>query len=324
MQKILTFFIFLLLVYSIVKSRIIDNDSVKNMFNAFSSPSQSKEGQEGALPSQGKPLELKGNFLEKTISNIASNVLKTPQGKDFFGKLIQPQYDVNNGMNLVIKGNSDEVVRSLFMINDIKEGIGPKICCGQRAKVSYKIYRNDGSEGLEQKEINVGGSDFSPNLDSVVIGMSKGGHRSAVLKDVRNSDATNIANDNSQMQSEIEVKEVYPANFDVAKLSIFDDSYGYTIPILCGEDISFKLRIKKLDNSEIYSSQAIPFKVGAENNEWPEFFSYALYNKILSGSRFVITPTIYIDKLASRLSLNLGDEKYVILEFYDTKIEPKK
>lgn len=325
MQKILTFFIFILLIYSIVKSKIIDNDSVKNLFNMMGSPNEAVVDKNSEAP-KSAPVELKGNFIERSISNIAANVLKTPQGKNFFNKLIQPQYEMSDNIGMVIKGNNNEAIRSLFMITDIKEGLGEALCCGQKAKVSYTIYNDKGESTSLTKDIVVGSSDLAPNFDSVIVGMSKNSQRSAVLKNIRELENQMDNEDNQIPQSQVDatILELYPNNFDVFKILIFDDSYGYTTPILCGDNISLKIKIKTLDNKQLYNSDKILFTVGQLNTEWPEFFSYVLYNKILPGSRFAIVPTSYILGVAKRLSLNLENESYVIIEFYDTKLESKK
>jgi len=324
MQRFLTFSIFLLLIYSIVKSRIIDNDGIKNILNTFGLVTQLKTENTSDIPEEKTP-ELKGNFIEKTVSTIASNLLKTPQGKDFFNKLIQPRYDAQGGASIFLKSNSDDVVRSLFMVNDISIGQGPYACCGQKAKILYKIYGEKGDQSSWEKDIVIGNSDLSPNLDSIIVGMSKGGVRSAVLKNLR--DLEKIENNKNMVpsvQCDISLLDLYPQNFEISKLRIFDDAFGYTIPILCGESIALKIKIIKLDNSEIYKSDKISFTLGQENDDWPEFFSYVLYNKMPVGSRFVITPTIYLERLAKKLSLNLDSDKYVIIEFYDIEILPAK
>lgn len=316
MQKILSFFIFIFLVYSIFKSRVVDFSGVKETLNSFSDLSKDIKNDNSNGDKEKKSQELQGNFIEKSVSTIAANLLKTDQGKEFFNKLIQPKYNVEGGQGLLVKSNNQDVIRSFFMINDIAAGSGEPACCGQRVKVLYKTYDINGTSKDSEEDFILGFSRSSPTLDSIIVGMQKGGSRSAVIKDPKYL-MKDLSNAPQGFQTHISLLETYPIKFEKSKIHIFDTTSGYSMPVLCGDTIDMKIKIADLGGKEFYTSQKISFTLGGGSEEWPDFFSYILFNKITYGSRFVIAPAIYLEKLTNRLGLNIHGEKYLIIEFYD-------
>ena len=103
MQKILTFIITAFVLFAIVKSKLFDFSGINFMsFNSDVEPAKDKV----ISSEEFKEQYLEGNFWEKSISKIVTNVLATPQGKSFFENLIKP---INNN-------NSSKVSLTIYLI----------------------------------------------------------------------------------------------------------------------------------------------------------------------------------------------------------------
>ena len=64
-----------------------------------------------------KPAEFSGTFIEKTISGVLLNVLKTDEGRLFLESLIQPMNKSVAGSGASFEMNSDKFINALFKIN---------------------------------------------------------------------------------------------------------------------------------------------------------------------------------------------------------------
>ena len=122
-----------------------------------------------------------GNFLERSLSKIAINILKTPSGREFFENLIQPATKLGAiDKEVGFKIDNSKIVNSMFSINDFDLGKGFKAVCGQIANVNYSLYDNDDNILMEGKQtIQLGSNKIAPGVDMLITGMKVGQTRHA-------------------------------------------------------------------------------------------------------------------------------------------------
>jgi hypothetical protein len=317
------------------------------IYSLFSSTSAKEKLQSGfetahnalvPLRSQDKAPEVEqfeGSRIEKYLSNVATNVLKTPEGRAFFENLVTP---IGIGIDAKDSGSNEDIQRnmlqSLFKISTLQAGTGKEACCGHLVQFKYQITDNAGNiiDQEQTKVAQLGSRTIIPALENIIAGMKVGELRSALSpgeyaydgkkfrrEDVRFGEPTKI---------EVRLLDVQP-NFviDPKEVRVFDDRISFQIPILCGDIVRFRVKILKFDGSIIFESdkvlsgQKVQMRVGDQT--FPAIFSYALHKKIPVGSRSVITPGKYFKSMLSKdtnkiFTGKLPDPKeYFLIEFYD-------
>jgi len=71
----------------------------------------------GTTSEEQKPAEFSGNFIEKTISSVLLNVLKTDEGRLFLESLIQPMNKAVAGSGNGFEMNSELIACFVFKIS---------------------------------------------------------------------------------------------------------------------------------------------------------------------------------------------------------------
>ena len=319
MQKILTLIISIAIIYMIFKHNIDDikvpavEMSDKNKSDTSSSTTQ-------------VPPDMTGNFVEKTISNVLINVLKTDEGRMFFENILQPINKPMAGSGQGFKINNDNLVEAMFDIKTFGEGgEGPAIC-GHVVTVAYKILAANNML-ISEKTVTypLGSDQIAPAVDAVIVGMRVGQTRHAVISS-KYTDRVGVQADKvDSFKLNVTLKEIMPKNFVNEDIKVFDDEIAYKLPLLCGGNAVYDARITKLSNSEvIYDSKSsgnkINMKVG--NLAYPVIFSYALHNKIPVGTRTVIAKGRLFKSFLNEFSTifpqtKLPENEYFMLELYD-------
>jgi FKBP-type peptidyl-prolyl cis-trans isomerase 2 len=324
MQKLLMLIVTASILYYLVQTRTED------MVQPATSNSNSKD-------SNAESSQLTGNFLEKTLSSVLINVLKTEDGKIFFENILQPMNKPFNDGKQHFKINNTDFIESMFQIKSFGEGdIGPA-SCGHIATIAYQITDLNGNLIEENTKTNhLGAKSIMPGLDAVIVGMMVGQSRSAVIP-ARYAYRNNINTKDGIGQNEsyrvnVVLKDILPHNFvHKDEVKVFDDEISYQIPMICGDTTTFNARITKLSNGAIlYDSknqgQKITMTIGDVN--YPLIFSFTLHNKIASGTRTVIAKGKTFKALGSNLNKIISQnsmpaEEYFMLELMDFSNEKK-
>lgn len=334
MQKLLTVIITGFILYIIVQTRMEETKQ-----NRKSQAPTAVSSTSNSLSPSPTP-ELEGNLVEKTLSSIVINILKTDEGRLFFENILQP---VNKPLSGIegFKVNNEQLIKTMLKITDFSDGIQDKSAgpasCGHVATIHYKILSMEGRIiDEEDRTFLLGSMPVIPGLDSVVAGMRVGQTRHAVLMPVyayqrAKYRKTGIDLDSSYKVS-VQLKAILPENFLQAdEIKIFDDEIAYKIPLMCGDNVKFHARITKLSTGEvIYNSKNS--KNGSHlqqtigNINYPMIFSHALYGKIPVGTRTVITKGRAFKSLATSNSVifpkeQLPPDEYFMLELSDIILE---
>lgn len=168
MQKILTLIISIAIIYMIFKHNI-DGIKVphvevndKNKSDTSSSTTQA-------------PLDITGNFVEKTISNVLINILKTDEGRIFFKNILQPINKTMASFGQGFKINNDNLVDAMFDIKTFGEGEESPATCGHVLTVAYKILAANNML-ISKKTVSypLGSDQIAPGVDAVIVGMKVG------------------------------------------------------------------------------------------------------------------------------------------------------
>lgn len=272
---------------------------------------------------------MSGNLLEKTLSKVLVNILKTEEGKMFFENILQPMNKPIAGSDHGFKVNNNHLIDSIFKIKT--SGIGEKgpSSCGHIVTVKYTLLGFANIKVDKKTETFALGSEkIIPGLDAVIVGMKTGQTREAIIP------GKYISKDNNKPTSSLKVSvtlnEIIPQNFVGDDVKIFDDEVSYKMPLVCGNRVSYNARITKLSTGDIIfdtekNGEKINMKIGDLN--YPVIFSHALHNKIPTGTRTVIAKGKLFQSFATNYSKIFPDsalpkEEYFMAEFYDLTPAP--
>lgn len=321
MQKILTFIVAIAILYSIGEakfSRAKETPPVAPTASAEKAPSQEEK--------------MDGGFVERSLSQILANVIKTPEGRTLIENMIQPVANVAEMEKDGLIFDYKKLVPSMFRIKTSGTGtIGPA-SCGQKVKIQYTITKEDNTvvdSGM--KAFILGSNDAIPALANVVVGMYVGQTRQAVAM-------PRYAYDDPQFQGENKIPGL---NYGVRvtllaiedsiyitpnKVKIFDDMISYQIPLLCGQPVYFDTKISKIDGTVIYDSSKSNKKcemiIG--DRSMPMIFSYALFSKIPVGTRTVIFQSKYLKPFTGEwmkdVTSLVTEDEYLIMDISNSSV----
>ena len=271
-----------------------------------------------------KPAEFSGTFIEKTISGVLLNVLKTDEGRLFLESLIQPMNKSVAGSGASFEMNSDKFINALFKINTFGDGEKGPASCGHIVTVQYKILSLTNTL-LEENTATfpLGSNKIAPGLDAVIVGMKTGQTRHATISSKYFPET--YSNKLSAFKVNVLLKEIMPENFVDNNVKIFDDQLSYKIPLFCGGKAVYDAKITKLsDGKVIYNSVDTGKKISMQigNLAYPMTFSHSLHNKIPVGNRTVIAKGKLFKSYASNFSTifpenSLPEDEYFMVEFFN-------
>ncbi|MDG1436884.1 MAG: FKBP-type peptidyl-prolyl cis-trans isomerase [Rickettsiaceae bacterium] len=268
--------------------------------------------------------EFSGNFVEKTLSNVVGNVLKTENGRRFIENMIQPMNKVVAGEGAAFEMNNNNFINAIFSINTVGEGKKGPASCGQTVEVQYKIL--DSSDVvLNEKTATfaLGSNKLMPGMDAVIIGMKTGQTRDATIinKYIQGNKDT-VAN---ALKINVTLQNIMSENFIGEEVKIFDDQLAHRIPLVCGNRAIFNAKITRLTDGKVLynsadSNQKINIIIGDSN--YPAIFSYALHNKVPVGTRTVLTPGKFFKSYSSKNNMIfpntvISEDEYLMIEFFD-------
>ena len=326
MQRLLTVIILAILVYSVVIYREGDDeikgqDIVTNLRNIGSDIKSL--GEDILMPNKNMEefeQAFEGNIIERSLSKVAVNVLKTEDGQRFFSKMITPEMQRLQGQNdYRIDIRDTKLIENMLSLRTLRQGKGSSVTCGHMVEVYYVLSRN-GEEILETKEMRALGSKSEiPILDSVVVGMKVGEVREAIIpkeftltmaeKHPRESYTVRIALESVSSNNLIKPESI----------RIFDDTVSYNIPYLCGDTAEFDAKITSISDGKvifdtILNKQKVRMSVG--DTLHPLIFSYALFNKPPIGMRTLIVQGKYFDNFMGKSQNAILPDPLNRQEFY--------
>lgn len=320
MQKFLTLIISISIIYMIFRYNINDikNPAVEVINKETVSATPAPEGQATQA--------MTGNFVEKTISSVLVNVLKTDEGRMFFENILQPINKPISGSGQGFKINNDNLIEAMFDIKTFGEGeVGPATC-GHVVTVIYKIL-SPSNMVISENTVTypLGSNQIAPGVDAVIVGMKTGQTRHATISSKYTDKLRSPGDKVDSFKLNVVLKEIMPPNFIGGDVKIFDDEIAYKLPLLCGGNAVYHAKITKLTNGEVlYDSKPSGAKINMQigNLSYPLIFSYALHNKIPIGSRAVIAKGKLFKSFLTEFSVifpktKLVEEEIFMLELYD-------
>ena len=331
MQKFLSLIITAAILYLIVQMKTNDKPAPPEEQKATTPITNSKQDIE---PTSQENEPLRGNFIEKALSSVLINVLKTEEGRMFFENILQPINKPIAGSNNSFKINNTDLIKSIFRITTFGEGtIGPA-SCGHLVTIHYQILTLNNHLVEEQtKTYPLGMREVIPGLDEVITGMMVGQTRRALIPAkyayYENKYRKPGINPDASYKVNVALQSIIPNNFIKSnKVKIFDDEISYQMPLICGDKATFNARITNLSNGKIIyessTSEKINMRIGDMN--YPLIFSHALCGKIPVGTRTVIAEGKSFQALAARVSNifpkdQLPESEYFMLELTGIKAE---
>ncbi|WP_342271864.1 FKBP-type peptidyl-prolyl cis-trans isomerase [Candidatus Tisiphia endosymbiont of Parasteatoda lunata] len=332
MQKALSLIIAAAIIYSIVQMKMLSPPEDKDPKVQTTNDAENNKNTTAA-PEQAN-IPLTGNFLEKTVSKVLINALKTEEGRLFFEHLLQPTNKPITDGKYTIEVNKD-LIQPMFKINSFGNGTVGPATCGHVVTLRYQLLDiNNNLLSENTKTFTLGSRAIMLGLDAVVVGMMVGQTRQAVLP-------AKYAYFNQQYKEEdrehdtpyrvnIVLNSILPNNFvDSNEVKIFDDEIAYRIPLLCGDKVGVDVKITKLSNGQvIYDSvqkgKKLDIKIGDIN--YPLIVSYALHGKVPVGTRTVIAKGKSFKALGSNINKMLNQDKipmdeYLMLELTNFQTE---
>lgn len=330
MQKFLTLAIAAIIIYIVI-------DAKQSLMPEQAAPTTPPEPYSTDLldPNTPRP-EIEGGMVEKSISKVLINVLKSPEGRSFLEKVVRPADRPITG-DYSQKVNNDSIIKELFRIEVMQPGTGPKVSCGNTVTVKYEVL-NMQRVIMESgaKTFILGSNDIIPGLSNMVVGMQKGEVRKAMIPKAFAYDATNFSGKKPEFSSDyyqITATLVDAASnsfIDGNNVKIFDDEIAYTVPYLCGDRASFDAKIIRTNGEVIYNSNnKIMMNIG--DNSYPMIFAHALFNKTPFGTRTVICRGEYLEsldangknKIFPKSNIKPNKNEFFLIEFSNFNREVK-
>ena len=141
--------------------------------------------------------ELEGGAIERSLSKVAINVLKTPEGRAFFEKIIQPVNQDVRELDQSFDVQGLNLIKSLFNIRQLQAGKGEECAvCGHLVAVNYMItMANDIILENKTNTIQLGSRNNITALENVVTGMKIGEIRQAFAPSEHAYDALKFRRD---------------------------------------------------------------------------------------------------------------------------------
>lgn len=321
-QKIFTFLVGGFIIYSVISAKV---ESTRR--NEVLSPSVEKTSE--------AEVEMTGNLIERSLSTVLANVMKTPEGRTFLENMLQP-VNVNTkddeGQGMIF--DYTKIIPSMFRVHTTGDAtaIGPA-SCGQLVTVQYNISGKDNiivDHGT--KTFVLGARDVIPALENIIVGMYVGQSREGTAIPKYAYDNPKFQGKNKQPSLNYNIKVTLLAVDDNVfmnsnNIKVFDDKIAYQIPYLCGEDIVFDVKISKVDGKILYDSIALGTRCQMRlgDTTYPRLFSYAMFGKMPSSNRTVIAQGKYLKSIHQKhdrvadIKLGVGDEEYLLIEFDNSK-----
>jgi hypothetical protein len=320
MQKLLTLIITAGILYMIFHQGI-NRSSIQN--NENSPVEQQQTPKQNTETKQTEP-EISGSFLEKTLSSVMINVLKTDQGRIFMESILKPVDKTMSGSGVGFKMNNDNFIQSMFKISSFGDGEKGPASCGHIVTINYKIF--DSQNNVIKNDIatfSLGSGKIAQGLDAIIVGMKTGETRNATIFNKYFQETQN--DEPKSFKVSVLLKEIIPQNFVDESVKIFDDEIAYRIPLICGNKAIYDVKITRLSDSKtIYNSEELGKKINMQIGDltYPMIFSHALHNKIPVGTRTVIAKGRFLKSYASDHSIifpdqSLSQDDYFMIEFYN-------
>lgn len=301
------------IIYTVVNSKI---GQVPNQIqsttaaapSAASSPAVTTSTAQVATSPEMGPPEMEGNFIEKSLSKLLVNILKTPEGRTFFENLIQPVDKPMTGDGASFKLDNNKLIDGIFKIRTAGEvGLGPA-SCGHFVTVHYQII-NTNNAVIEDatKTIKLGAGDAIPAIENIAVGMYVGqtreGYTSPRYAFVNQKFQSDTKKPGMSYKIKLHMLDIEPKTFIApGEVKVFDDEISYQMPYLCGERVTCDVKINKVDGTVVYDSKERKQKLDMILGDpgYPMIFSHALFNKIPTGTRTVIARGKYFRSLANK------------------------
>ncbi|MCC8484047.1 MAG: FKBP-type peptidyl-prolyl cis-trans isomerase [Rickettsia endosymbiont of Labidopullus appendiculatus] len=315
MQKALTFIIAAAIIYSIVQMKM-QSPPEENAPKVQTTEAESNNNT--STPEQAN-IPLTGNFLEKTVSKVLINALKTEEGRLFFENLLQPTNKPIADGKYTIEVNRD-LIQPMFKINTFGNGTVGPATCGHVVTLHYQLLDiNNNLLSENTKTFTLGSRVIMPGIDSVVVGMMVGQTRQAILPTKYTSSNEENKDYDAPYRVNIVLNSILPNNFvNSNEVKIFDDEIAYRMPLLCGDKVGIDAKITKLSNGQVlYDStqegKKLDIKIGDIN--YPLIVSYALHGKVPVGTRTVIAKGKLFKALGSNINKMLNQSKIPVDEY---------
>ncbi|WP_341756467.1 MULTISPECIES: FKBP-type peptidyl-prolyl cis-trans isomerase [unclassified Candidatus Tisiphia] len=329
MQKALTFIIAAAIIYSIVQMKMQSPPEENAPKVQTTNEAESANNTSTGTPEQPN-IPLTGNFLEKTVSKVLINSLKTEEGRLFFENLLQPTNKPITDGKYTIEVNRD-LIQPMFKINSFGNGTAGPATCGHVVTLRYQLLDiNNNLLSENTKTFTLGSRTIMPGIDSVVVGMMVGQTRQAILpaKYVYSNEKNKEYD--SAYRVNIVLNSILPNNFvNSHEVKIFDDEVAYRMPLLCGDKVGVDAKITKLSNGQVLfdsvqEGKKLDIKIG--DISYPLIMSYVLHGKVPVGTRTVIAKGKLFKALGSNINRMLNQSKipmdeYLMLELTNFQTE---
>lgn len=325
MQKTLTLIITAAILYMLFQYNLNHVKSPESRYPTNNTNNNTHKESNQNPKSDNNP-ELSGGFIEKTLSGILINVLKTEEGREFLENLVTPLDQPISGSGHGYKMNNDMLISNMMKIKTFGNVKGGSASCGHLVTVNYRVISMSGILLSEKTEtFPLGSKHDLPGLDAVIVGMYVGQTRHATIP-VKLVDTKQV-NSKNIYKIEVELKNILPQNFVDNSAKIYDDEIAYGLPLLCGQNVVYDAKIIKLSDGTILfdsKEKGTPISMEIGNQIYPVIFSHALHNKIPVGTRTIIANgrlfKSYVDDNSPIFKeYNLNNNEYYMLEITNIK-----
>ncbi|MDX1924096.1 MAG: hypothetical protein SFT91_02570 [Rickettsiaceae bacterium] len=343
MQRLVTFCIFIWILYLIINNRQItlphalyntskekqtNNNKTKTEDQANSNSSiapreKAKEStnDEMVLAAEQKLIAQPQSTVERIITNSLSSALSTKEGLGLAQKIIGNNSDIIIPGEVAISTNNSVSAKAKYS-PQIGEELpnGKKTICGQKITIEYSQYHKGQKSETKNLTYTIGES-ISKDLNIIPLGLTQFQPIIINISPQALLDSKNNAGVIKSITYRLEVMQhLTEHEIDTEEVRIFDSYLNPKSWVVCGDNIKFSYKIKNINGSEIKKDE-LTIDVGTK--DYPEILSYILPFAPYQGTRVVLMPKKYL-KTSKHPILHIGnDEEYVLFEIDNIYLTPK-
>lgn len=302
-------YLILTLVIAILIFRL-DVGAALNAFNySNSSVNKTTSKKEDTISQENHKLEQHNyshkpeSMVERLVTNVVSDFVKTPAGSEMAKKMIKPENFIPYNSDVTYPTRGFKGYQKKYQISYEREGSGQKVICGQSIKAQILV-SNLNNEVINSKVIDyrVGDSDYEEYnifpIDEMPNSLFKGKFLSMDFIESKKGFGTK----HNLTFTILKLNEKYSENFD--NIEIYDDYINTARPAICGDNVYFYYHIYSMKGEDIFSS-SMETRIGSQDNS--SILNYIATNLNLTGKRNVIIET---NKIISNSKRNFLPTNY--------------
>ena len=329
MRSIFISLLFLFLTYHIYKEKTssISQYPTQSSKSFTKDTSNAKSNTNNNLNQEDTSHNFEGNVLERFVSHVALNVIKTKTGMSAFNKVISAKKP-HVHMNENIKINDFNMFNSLLNVkNNNKYRHNIHASCGDNVEIQYFVQDNKSNiiyGNYQKQKCTLGNKEIPMAIENLVINMRPGEIKTATLEGeyiyhllktygLKLNPQTQNDTDRTGKQVyylQVELNEIFDkksTQYSANDFIVFNSHISMSTPVMCGENVYITVQIDSINHKNLFND-TIKFSLGGSTT--PLFINYGApglsgqnVRTILTTARFLLDKNDQATHISNLLKL---------------------